>query len=127
MKSASLVGPVVLIVIGTLFLMNNLGFGVPIGYIFRELWPVILIVIGALQIMRAAFSPSVASWGRFTGGVVIVVIGTLFLLQNLFHLVFGRTWPVILIALGVLGLLRYTGGFGLVGGSSSSWKGGDRS
>ena len=41
-------GPIVLIVLGALFLLNNL---VP-GFPFSRMWPVILIVIGISKILE---------------------------------------------------------------------------
>ncbi len=35
------------------------------------------------------------------GGVVLIVLGVLFLLDSLFDIDFGKYWPIILIAIGV--------------------------
>ncbi|MBM9512442.1 LiaI-LiaF-like domain-containing protein [Desulfogranum marinum] len=46
--------PIILIVIGTFFLLSNLDF-LPMGQvkaILREWWPLILIVVGVLQLRR---------------------------------------------------------------------------
>jgi Domain of unknown function (DUF5668) len=40
-----IVGPIILIVIGVLFLLGNLGM-VPVKEVFRTWWPLILIVVG---------------------------------------------------------------------------------
>ncbi|WP_167505730.1 LiaI-LiaF-like domain-containing protein [Desulfosediminicola flagellatus] len=48
------IGPILLIVVGVLLLLSNLGF-VQIGQlkvIFKEWWPALLIVIGLLQLRR---------------------------------------------------------------------------
>jgi len=47
-----LVGPVVLITLGALFLVGKLG----IGLSFGKLWPVILIVIGLVKLAEAMAS-----------------------------------------------------------------------
>ena len=47
-----LMGPVVLITLGALFLVGRLG----LGYSFRYLWPVLLIVIGLLKLAEALAS-----------------------------------------------------------------------
>jgi len=44
-----MVGPLLLIVVGVLFLLNNLYPGV---YEFRKMWPVILIVIGLAKVFE---------------------------------------------------------------------------
>ncbi len=47
-----LMGPVVLITIGVLFLLGRLSW----GYSFGKLWPVLLIVIGAVKLAEALAS-----------------------------------------------------------------------
>ena len=44
-----MLGPLLLIVIGVLFLLNNLY---PTVFRFRKMWPVILIVIGAAKVFE---------------------------------------------------------------------------
>ena len=43
------------------------------------------------------------------GPVVLVTLGTLFLIDHSGGISFGRTWPVILIVLGLLRLGEYMG------------------
>ena len=45
-----------------------------------------------------------------TGPVVLITIGVLFALDNFMQLPFSRTWPVILIVLGLVGLIRHWAG-----------------
>ena len=120
MNRSSLVGPVVLIAIGVLFLINNFGFHLSIGYFIREFWPGLLILIGALKIAEAGVSGPAKMYGNLTAGVLLVVIGGLFLLQNLVGIGVGRTWPVILITVGILSFMRYSGGY--VAGGRGGWK-----
>jgi hypothetical protein len=47
-------GPVILITIGVIFLIGEMGWGLR----FRDLWPVILIVIGAVKVYEALTSGS---------------------------------------------------------------------
>ena len=44
-----MLGPLVLIVVGVLFLLNNLY---PTSFRFGKMWPVILIVIGAAKVFE---------------------------------------------------------------------------
>jgi len=44
-----MMGPIVLIVIGILFLLNNLF---PFEFRFARMWPVILIVIGIVKVIE---------------------------------------------------------------------------
>jgi len=42
------------------------------------------------------------------GPVVLITVGVLFLLDHVIpHLSFGRTWPVILLAIGVLKIFEW--------------------
>lgn len=43
------------------------------------------------------------------GPVLLVTLGTLFLIDHSGGVSFGRTWPVLLIVLGVLRLAEYLG------------------
>ena len=48
----SRVGPLILIVVGTLFLMSNLGWIPRIGPFLHQWWPLILIIVGVLMLVR---------------------------------------------------------------------------
>ena len=52
MRSRSIVGPVILIVIGFVFLLSNLGWIPHIGRLLITWWPVILIVIGVGMLLE---------------------------------------------------------------------------
>jgi lia operon protein LiaF len=51
-KQESLFWGVVLLLIGLLFLLDNIGFDIDIWDIIGDYWPVILIVIGAKNIWQ---------------------------------------------------------------------------
>ena len=103
---------IVLIGLGLLFLLHNMGF-----WFFRmdRLWPIILIVIGGWLFARR--------WGVFgmcdgcscaqcrarslMGPAVLVTLGILFLLQTQGIASFGRTtWPALLLVIGLVKLLQ---------------------
>jgi len=46
------IGAVILIVLGALFLMHNLGWIPRLGPLFAQWWPVILIVVGVSMLVR---------------------------------------------------------------------------
>jgi cell wall-active antibiotic response 4TMS protein YvqF len=48
----SRIGAVILIIVGTLFLLSNLGLLPRLGPLFQQWWPLILIVVGALMLVR---------------------------------------------------------------------------
>jgi hypothetical protein len=83
----------ILIAIGALFLLDNLH----IVHVAQWLayWPVILIAVGLVKLVDSSHQG-----GRIAGGVVMVV-GGLFLADNLHYLRIDQMWPLILIAIGV--------------------------
>jgi chromate transport protein ChrA len=59
MRTPSIVGPVVLIVIGLIFLLSNLGLIPHIGRLLLTWWPLILIVVGvSMLVERAVMRPN---------------------------------------------------------------------
>ena len=50
----SRIGALVLIVVGTLFLLSNLGWVPQLGPLFHKWWPLILIIIGVLLLVQRA-------------------------------------------------------------------------
>jgi lia operon protein LiaF len=61
MHSKSAVGALVLIGLGVLFLLSNLGMLPPLGPLFARWWPLILIAVGVAGLLRR-------SRGRRGGG-----------------------------------------------------------
>lgn len=51
MRSKSIVGALVLIVLGTLFLLSNLGYIPHLGQLFARWWPLILIAVGVSMLL----------------------------------------------------------------------------
>jgi predicted membrane protein len=93
---------IIVLLIGGLMLLGNLGFFYYNGNLFK-FWPVIIIGIGLARIFDAP-----AAQGKFWG-VFITGIGTIFLLNNLDFLQWNLSHllvPFILICLGVAILLR---------------------
>ena len=52
MRMKSVFGPLVLIVLGVLFLLSNLGLLPQLGPLFARWWPLILIAVGAGMLLR---------------------------------------------------------------------------
>ena len=46
------IGAIILIVLGTLFLLSNLGVIPALGPLFAQWWPLILIVVGVSLLIR---------------------------------------------------------------------------
>ena len=93
-RHSGLVGGLVLITIGAIFLVDQMGWAP--GFRFHHLWPLILIVIGLANL----FTGRRRGWG----GGWLVLVGTMFLLHENRVLVLGRTWPLFIVAAG-LGLM----------------------
>lgn len=103
-------GAVILILLGVLFLLQNTG----LWYLSMDaLWPAILLALG---IWLFAKRKSAAARGDFrhrslSGPAVLVTLGVIFLLDNLHNHWwnvpgFGRTWPLILLVIGVIKLIE---------------------
>jgi hypothetical protein len=104
MRPGAIVGPLILIVLGVLFLIDNMGVNIPFGSLLRNGWPFMLILIGVLQMAGA-----LTGRGSVAAGIVVTAIGVLFAFQTLFGVGFRYTWPVILIVIGGIGVLRASG------------------
>jgi hypothetical protein len=117
---------IILIGLGVLFLLHTMNiweFGMD------RLWPLILIGLGAWMFTRAwgvGAHPADCTcptcrmrkavgmncycdrcrMRKIMGPVLLVTIGTLFLLQSLNVASFDRTWPAILLVIGVVKLLQ---------------------
>jgi hypothetical protein len=106
-------GAIVLILIGVLFLLNTMGlteFGM------GRFWPLLLIALGGWMFARNYGVAGLCCVGcqcarcrtrRLMGPVMLLTIGFLFLLDHSLHVArFHQTWPVILLAIGVVKLLQ---------------------
>jgi hypothetical protein len=104
-------GAVVLIGLGVLFLLHNLG----IWFLSVDrLWPIVLIVLGVWLFIRrqACINRGDYSHRGLAGPAVLVTVGVLSLLDNLHGPNWDRTWPVILLVIGIVKLLERSGHLG---------------
>jgi hypothetical protein len=107
MRPGSIIGPLILIILGVAFLLNNAGWEFPIGRIFSDGWPLILIFFGVAQVIGALFGAATGRrGGSIIGGVIMITLGVLFALQQMAGIGFRHTWPILLIVIGGLGVLR---------------------
>jgi hypothetical protein len=104
------ISALVLIGLGALFLLANLG----LFHVGRLLFPLILIGLGAMLLLRRMghFGTSEACCqcahcrsGGAIGPVMLIVVGGLFLLEAVGAAPFGRTWPVLLLVYGALRII----------------------
>ena len=91
----------VVICAGILLLLENLGVAIKIN--LWDFWPVALILIGLSQIFRHNETRNGFS------GAIFVIVGILFLLNNLDIIVFsvGTFWPIIIIIFGIA-IIKYS-------------------
>ncbi len=104
-------GALVLIGLGLLFMLETMGFHF---FNFGHLWPLILIGIG---IWLFAVRWGYVSGGKFydcdrcrsrglMGPAVLVTLGMLFLLEQVDVIGFHRTWPLLLVVIGLVKVLQ---------------------
>lgn len=75
MRRKSLTGPILLLVIGGLFLWKNLHPEAPVFELFARDWPFLLIGWGLLRLVEVLFSSDDNNYrGSFSGGEVVLVI-----------------------------------------------------
>jgi hypothetical protein len=96
-------GAVVLIGLGVLFLLHNLGLW------FLEIdriWPVFLILLGIWLFAKRRMAPD-SRYRSITGPTILVTVGGLQLLDNLHGPGWDRTWPVLLLVIGAVKLIEH--------------------
>jgi predicted membrane protein len=98
---ASLVG-LILIVLGTLWILNNLEI---LDFRLSEWWPLIIIIIGLIHLVSGGRLFNAGAW-------ILIFIGVVFLLTTNEYLDWDeiwRFWPVILILIGLSILTQHHG------------------
>lgn len=98
MKRGSIIGPVLLIVIGALFLLHNLNPGLPIISVIGRWWPVLLIGWGLTRVIEITYwnnsgrplPTNGISGGEWTFIVFLWMIGSAIFTANNFHV---GNWP----------------------------------
>jgi hypothetical protein len=110
-------GAAVLIGLGVLFLLHTAGL---FEFGLDRFWPLILIFLGVWLFAK--------QWGliggsiprcqcqhcrtrRLMGPAMLITLGVLFLLDSASHVGFGRTWPAILLVIGVVKLVQSNASF----------------
>ena len=85
----------ILIFIGAIFLLDNLGFDIDIPYYLFS-WPAIFVVIGVINLLS----------GNGRTALIFFGLATIFYLHH-YHIVrLGEIWPVILIFIGLSFIFR---------------------
>lgn len=106
------VGAVVLIALGSVFLLRNIGL---FNFDFDRIWPVFLIAIGlwlgarGWGLVACSGNPCYCArcrMRRMMWPAVLVTVGMLSLLENTTRFGWNRTWPVLVLVVGIVLLLR---------------------
>jgi hypothetical protein len=104
---------IILIGLGILFLLQTSGI---LFVNFDRLWPTLFIALGVwLLARRLGFIGTALEWrdrrvrsGSFIGPAVLITFGSLSLIENLHGPGWDRTWPVLLLAIGLAKLFDHT-------------------
>jgi Domain of unknown function (DUF5668)/B-box zinc finger len=105
-------GAAILIGLGVLFLLHTAGL---FEFGLDRFWPLILIGLGVwlfakqwglISTSRAFCQCQHCRTRRVMGPAMLVTLGVLFLLDSVSHVGFGRTWPAILLVIGVVKLMQ---------------------
>jgi hypothetical protein len=100
----------ILIGLGVLFLINTV-----FDFSLHRFWPIILIVIGVWLFAKhwgllGSYRPYCVCEhcrnSKLMGPAILVTLGVLFLLDNVGRLEFHRTWPALLLVIGVVKLVQ---------------------
>jgi hypothetical protein len=103
-------GAAILIGLGVLFLLNTV-----FDFSLHRFWPLILIVLGVwlfakhwglLGGYRPACLCEYCRTRKLMGPAILVTLGVLFLLDSISRVEFHRTWPAVLLVIGVVKLLQ---------------------
>lgn len=93
-QGSAMVG-IILIVIGSLFILQNLHV-IYVGSVWSH-WPIIFVIIGAVKITQSENKKEFgeAVWWLFLGTWLYISI------RNIYGLDFSDTWPALLVAWGI--------------------------
>lgn len=84
-----------LVLIGLLFLFNNLGYLPPIPHYIWS-WPMILVLVGLFNLLT----------GNTRSAVILILVGGFFLLNIHAGFELRTYWPVILVVIGLVYIFR---------------------
>jgi Putative adhesin/Domain of unknown function (DUF5668) len=74
-RPRSLAGPVILIMVGLVFLLKNMGMNIPVFIMFAKWWPVLLIIAGLVKIVEGFQSERTGEpTTRLGGGTVFLLV-----------------------------------------------------
>ncbi len=99
-QRAQVISGILLVALGLIFLAGQMGWPIVAGLTFGRLWPVLLFVVGVGRLMV----PGEGRGGR-AGGLWLIFVAGVFLLNNFGVLPLSRSWPLFIVAAGASLLL----------------------
>jgi hypothetical protein len=106
-------GAVVLIIIGIFFLLRNAGL---FEFDIHRIWPIFLIALGGWLLARNMGLIGGLGTGycycarcrtrRLMGPAILITVGVLSLLDDMTRYDWHRTWPVLILVIGIVSLLK---------------------
>src|SRR5215467_1977999 len=109
MRRGSVIGPLILIVIGALFLMRNLWPDIPLADLISRYWPFVLIAWGGLRLLEiffAAVTSRPVPRNGISGGewmlvfLICIIGGTMYTARNYTRWVRGPVWGQVIRGMG---------------------------
>ena len=94
---------IVLIALGGIFLLQSIGL---FEFSMNLVWPLFLIALGVWLFIRRCSHAGAGCMRTMVGPVVLVTIGVLSLISAIGGPGWHRTWPVLLLAIGITKLLE---------------------
>jgi DUF4097 and DUF4098 domain-containing protein YvlB len=95
----SLLGPLILISVGVVFLLRNFGYRIPLLHNFVRYWPLLLVAAGVVRLVEHIVSRreqrAVPRMGAGTVFLLLVVIAAGIGLNSLFHRHEGTQWDAL--------------------------------
>jgi hypothetical protein len=106
-KRTAPVGAIILIGLGVLFLLGNLGFFH--GYWLHRLWALVLIVPGLWLFANRWESLAAGNRCGLMAPAILLTLGIMFMLHSWDVAPFPRTFPILLIVIGLVLVFQRTG------------------
>jgi predicted membrane protein len=102
--TAQLVIGLVVLALGTVMLLDNLGH--PVGRLALQYWPAVLVFVGIAKILQARNTPAAIGGGLFIFAGAWLLATRLGFIEQSFWRVLRTYWPLILVAVGLSTMWR---------------------